>query len=429
VSAEPAAAPGGGGSTEPTPGEHETATSYEPAAAGAAESATGAVCASCGEPLVASARFCEACGAAVGAPASTSPDTAGQAADSAGAAAGQAVGGEAAPDARADDTLDTTLETTAPVRPCDKCGGAVAPDGWCTVCGHRAVEEVSVVDGGSLAYATHRGRRHERNEDSAALAVTADGWPVLVVSDGVSISPNPHLASRAAVGAAAARLGGRALAGSDDLVEATADAHAAASVVPADGDPHWGGGEGHPACTIVVAVATATQVHMTNVGDARGYVVRATSDGWTAEQVTSDDSAAAHAVAQGIDADVALGLPGGHAITAWLGADAHQLRPHLASVDVAPGDLVFVCSDGLWNYAATDQALTGLLRASLPPPGAPVEPSSACERWVSWAIDQGGADNICVALAPVPAADGESVAPSRPAGGPSDPSNEPEEDA
>ncbi|HKY66933.1 MAG TPA: hypothetical protein VJM49_11205, partial [Acidimicrobiales bacterium] len=196
---------------------------------------------------------------------------------------------------------------------------------------------------------------------------------------------------------------------------------------PADGDPQWIADGSHPACTIVVAVATATQAHLTNVGDARGYVVRPAADGWAAEQVTVDDSVAARAVAQGIDPDVALNLPGGHAITAWLGADAHELRAHLVSVDVAPGDLVLVCSDGLWNYAATDQALTGLLQAALPPPGDPLAPAAVCERLVTWAIDQGGADNICVALAPVPGADGAPVVPLD-AGAATDTPTEPEED-
>jgi serine/threonine protein phosphatase PrpC len=401
---------------------------------GEAGAPAAVVCASCGEPLVEGARFCEACGAAAdggvpafGRGADEGTDAGGAPAAGAGADGTAEPGADqaASPDPSQDTTQDTTLEIAPETTTCDKCGGDVGDDGYCTTCGHRAVEPVTVVDGTTLAYATHRGRRHHRNEDSGALAVTDDGWPVLIVSDGVSISPNPHLASRAAVGAAAARLGGRALAGADDLVEATADAHAAASAVPADGDPSWTADGTHAACTIVVAVATSWQVHMTNVGDARGYVVRAGDDGWSAEQVTTDDSVAAQAVAQGIDVDIALNLPGGHAITAWLGADAHGLRPHLSSTDVAPGDLVLVCSDGLWNYAATDQALTGLLRATLPAPGEEIPLAAVCERLVDWAVDQGGADNICVALAPVPAPDGTTARPEGRAG--ADPID-PEED-
>src|SRR5690606_16426842 len=137
----------------------------------------------------------------------------------------------------------------------------------------RALEDVTVDDRGDIAYATHRGRRHPRNEDAAALALTSEGWPVLVVSDGVSVSPSPHRASAAAVAAAAARLAGRAFAGPNDLLAAIADAHEAVIGVPGDDDPHWTPDGSHPACTIVVAVAAGDTVHVANVGDARAHLL------------------------------------------------------------------------------------------------------------------------------------------------------------
>ena len=178
-----------------------------------------------------------------------------------------------------------------------------------------------------------------------------------MVSDGVSASPNPHKASAAAVTAATRRLVGRPFTGPDGLVEAVADAHAAASGVAADGDPHWPEDGSHPACTIVVAVATASAVYVANVGDARAHLLTPAEGGWSAAQVSTDDSVAAQAVAQGIEVEVALALPGGHGITAWLGADAPEPRPHVVSRPAAPGDMLLACSDGLWNYAATDQAM------------------------------------------------------------------------
>jgi len=360
-------------------------------------------CPACGEPLVPGARFCEACGAAAD---GTTPEPA------------------ASTSGTDDPTLDTSLEFTSGLAvSCEKCGGEVGDDGYCTTCGHRALEPVTIVDGDMLAYATHRGRRHHRNEDSAALAVTAEGWPVLVVSDGVSISPNPHLASQAAVDAAAARLGGRPFTGPEDLVAAVSDAHAAASAVPNDTDPSWTADGSHAACTIVVAVTTPSEVHMVNVGDARGFAVRPGAEdvpAWSVEQLTTDDSVAARAVAEGVPVDVALNLPGGHAITAWLGADAHELQVHVSAAPLAAGDMVLVCSDGLWNYAPTDQALGGLVTAALPPPGEDIPLAAGCAHLVDWANEQGGADNICVALAPVPGGSGQI---------PGSPTTESEEDA
>ena len=58
---------------------------------------------------------------------------------------------------------------------------------------------------------------------------------------------------------------------------------------------------------------------------------------------------------------------------------------------------LLVCSDGLWNYAseATElQALMAQLSAT-----AGTDPLSLAEAMVRWACDQGGKDNISVALA------------------------------
>lgn len=408
---DPAAAsdPGSGGDPAPAtaaasagaPGPAATAASdpasgadpaamADPASAGAPAPGPVVHCTACGEALVAGAHFCEACGAPTGALEPVLPS--------------DVDGGD-------DDTEDLDLGVPAPAAagPCDKCGGEVGPDGYCTSCGHRAVEEVTVDDRGAVAVATHRGRRHRRNEDAGGLGFTAEGWPVVVVSDGVSVSPNPHRASAAAVAAAVARLADRPFGGPDDLVLAVRDAHDATGAVPLDDDPHWTADGTHPACTIVVAVIAAGAVHVANVGDARAHLLRPGGDGWVARQLTTDDSVAAQAVAEGIDPAIALNLPGGHGITAWLGADAHDLAPHVTSEAAGPGDVLLVCSDGLWNYAPTDDQMGTLLAGVLPAPGAaPESLGGRCEELVSWAIDQGGADNITVALVPLPAAPGES---------------------
>ena len=429
----PAAAPPG----EPGPAVGTAAGDPVPgddagAAVSAGAGANGAApppvaCPACAAELVAGTRFCEACGhdLTTDAPGLTGVPGAGAAepsdvdAEAGGTVAEPAVGGN-----------DLSAGPG-----CVRCGAEVGPDGYCTSCGHRALEPVTVDDRGAFAYAGHRGRRHARNEDSCGLGVTGEGWPVLVVSDGVSASPNPHKASAAAVTAATRRLVGRPFTGPDDLVEAVGEAHAAASDVAPDGDPHWPEDGSHPACTIVVAVATPSVVHVANVGDARAHLLTPAEGGWSAVQLSTDDSVAAQAVAQGIEVEVALALPGGHGITGWLGADAPEPRPHVESRPVAPGDVLLACSDGLWNYAATDEAMSALVSIVLAPPGDPAAPLAEplgpqCERLVSWANDQGGSDNITVALAPVPpasddAAAGDTATGDHPDLDPSDPEDNP----
>jgi len=343
-------------------------------------------CPACGEALVdASARFCEACGAAVAG--SVAPT---------GGAEGVATAGPTSP---------VSTRETPGGDGCAHCGAEVGDDGYCLSCGMRTIEPITVEDRGGCAFATHRGRRHPRNEDSGALATTGEGWPILVVSDGVSASPNPHLASAAAVAAAARELDGRPFTGGEDLARAVLAAHRAVCDVPAGGDPQWPDDGSHPACTIVVAVAATDAVHVANVGDARAYLLTAghAGDRWSATQLSADDSVAALAVEEGVQPAVALTLPGGHAITAWLGADAPEdPEANLATHPARAGDLLLACSDGLWNYAPTDESLADQVDAVVPPATELLGTvAKACEELVAWANGQGGSDNICAALAVV----------------------------
>lgn len=334
-----------------------------------------AACSSCGEVLDDGARFCEACGAAVD---------------------GSSANGTAPPGLPADP------DAAAPAAPaCARCAGGVA-DGYCTVCGLRA-DSVVVDDRGSLAYATHRGRRHHRNEDAASLGLTAEGYPVLVVADGVSKSPNPDRAAQAATGAAIAALAGQAFTDAA-LLDAVRAAQRAAAAIPGDGDDAWAGPAGAaPACTLVIVVATSTAVHSVNLGDARTYLVTGPVGRRVASQLSTDDSVAAVAVRHGVDASEALAAPGGHAITAWLGADAPDVDPHhLVQERAASGaTMILACSDGLWNYTLDDEGLAtqlDVVEASVGD-GEAGTLGLRCKALVDWANEQGGADNIAVAMA------------------------------
>jgi serine/threonine protein phosphatase PrpC len=276
-------------------------------------------------------------------------------------------------------------------------------DDFCTSCGLRA-DSVTVDDRGALAYATHRGRRHHRNEDAAALGLTAEGHPVLVVVDGVSNSPNPDLAAQAATGAAIAALAGQTFTEAA-LLDAVRAAQEAAAKVPADGDDAWSGpADAAPACTLVIVVATPTTIHSVNVGDCRGYLVTGPVGRRVVSQLSVDDSVAAQAVRDGADASVALAGPGGHAITAWLGADAPDVQAHHVVHEwdeSGAATIALACSDGLWNYTLDDSGLAA--RLDVVEAGVTDAEEGAlglrCKTLVDWANEQGGADNITVAMA------------------------------
>ncbi|WP_242454012.1 protein phosphatase 2C domain-containing protein [Bailinhaonella thermotolerans] len=93
-----------------------------------------------------------------------------------------------------------------------------------------------------------------------------------------------------------------------------------------------------------------------------------------------------------------------HVLTAWLGADAGEVRPHVETFTPAGPGVVLVCSDGLWNYlpephrlaAAVAEALGGRVPHER---GAALEVARALVRF---ALDSGGRDNVTVAVVPFP---------------------------
>ncbi|WP_455604415.1 double zinc ribbon domain-containing protein, partial [Cellulosimicrobium funkei] len=180
-------------------------------------------CPACGEPSPEGARFCEACGTPLAPlPTATGPDAGtGAAADLATdaatdpAAAGTGDGGPGSDDGTAAGTTEPTGGafaetdgdgTESGARPCVRCGGRVAEDGYCTECGEPAASERdhwAERPASWVAGVCDRGVRHSRNEDAMALAASPSAtaeraFAALVVCDGVSSAPDSAVASLAA---------------------------------------------------------------------------------------------------------------------------------------------------------------------------------------------------------------------------------------
>ena len=86
-----------------------------------------------------------------------------------------------------------------------------------------------------------------------------------------------------------------------------------------------------------------------------------------------------------------------HTITCWLGADAGEVRPHIATFTPAAPGTVLVCSDGLWNYVPTASALAAAV------PAAATAPLKAARELVRISLHAGGHDNVTAVLVPFPA--------------------------
>lgn len=349
------------------------------------------VCPRCGAAITRGDQFCESCGATVGAPGTPTTEP-------------EAVTGVSVPTAPVPPV--PTAPVSSPVTHCS-CGGVIDADGWCTVCGLRAANERDHVTeqlSAQVAAVCDKGRVHARNEDAFALAAS-DGRVLLVVCDGVTSTTDSDVASLAAAQSARDVLATTAASPTraagelgeywtDALERAVLAAQAEAETAAASVASH----ENPPSCTFVAAVVDGPVLVAGWIGDSRCYWFG--SDG-TAEQVSVDDSWASAEMARGIPRDTAEQDPRAHAITRWLGVDAPTRVPTCASVPVGEGGWVLVCSDGLWNYcsAATDLARLLAEQVEKSGPDALAVASGLCD----WANEQGGHDNVTVALALIPA--------------------------
>ena len=360
-----------------------------------------AACGTCGEPAFAGEAYCEACGAAL-------PDATRQAAGQASPYPTETAGSAADPWSTA--TTLTRPGTASALRG-DLPGGSGNGGGHghgpsngpgrgngheVVVAGHPqadAGQRHELVDG-PLAAITDRGSSHWRNED--AVAVRWIGGPgqgfVMVACDGVSVSQEPQLVSKAAVDTAVLVLGGAVAAGADlgqAMAEAAAAAQRAASAVPHDPTLDVGPG----ACTFVAVAVRDGQAAFASVGDSRAYWLDANG----AAQIGSDHSLAAELVATGrFSHRQAMASPGSHAITKWLGSDSIDAQPTLTHFQLPGPGLVLLATDGLWNYAP-DPADIALLVG----PVGSESTLSLARRLASFAEASGGADNITVAIGPV----------------------------
>ena len=340
--------------------------------------ATVVQCPECAAQVGAGEQYCEACGAEL-AP-TPAPEPTGDVA--------------ATPDEQPPSTQAS----------CHQCGGEIATDGYCSMCGAKARsprDHFTEQPATWVAAMCDRGIRHARNEDAVALDARAEpgSHAVLVVCDGVSNSTDSDVASLAAARAARdtlARSSPSGIGTGAARVAATVQALGAATDAANEAViSNTVEGPGEPAsCTFVAAVVDGSLLVVGWVGDSRAYWLPDTGD---AVMLTVDDSFASEQIAAGVPRKEAETGPQAHAITRWLGIDAPDHTPHTRSLDLATPGWVLVCSDGLWNYCSEPRELSALVREQADGPG--TDPLGLAAALVDWANLQGGADNITAALA------------------------------
>lgn len=360
-------------------------------------------CPSCEEPLEEGDRYCGVCGHAFSAPSSQPPT-------------------EIPPVAPG---IPRAAQTAGPV--CVTCrAGNVDDDGSRDSCGHAQPRESDHREQelGVVAAVSDRGLRRDRNEDAFAVSATSlqDGSPaaVAIVCDGVSSAARPDEASAAATSAANQSLLAALERGTPPQRAMHQAIVAASEAVNSLAQPQADAGEhaphrhqNAPACTIVGTLVADGLLTVGWIGDSRVYWVPVDRTRPPA-RLTQDDSWAAQMVAAGLMNETeAYADTRAHALTGWLGADACELKPHIASFEPDRPGAVLVCTDGLWNYAEAPEDMARVL-----PPDSHRSPLHSAKALVCHALDGGGHDNVTVAVLPFPLpAQGTGPGPLEPAVG------------
>lgn len=286
---------------------------------------------------------------------------------------------------------------------CEKCGANVnTGDNFCEECGASlkgADLKVNTGEGAfpksdsqtydrNLAVVTNIGRRHEKNEDAGSVLKLPNGKDVLIVSDGVSSSHAATSASRMAIDVIRERLLKNDNSPMEMIVSAIHAADAEIKALPYETreDGIYG-----PEATVVVAMVSGNTATIGWVGDSRAYII----SGEEQKPLTVDDSWIEMVVADGsMTREEASRDRLAHCVTQVLGMHDQDIEVHTTEWELKNGEILLLCSDGLWNYFQDDNALSKTIAAF----GVNSDASHICEHLVKLANSAGGHDNITAAM-------------------------------
>ncbi|MGN6575555.1 MAG: PP2C family protein-serine/threonine phosphatase [Nocardioides sp.] len=239
----------------------------------------------------------------------------------------------------------------------------------------------------SSGAASHVGLVRDHNEDAGFA-----GPYVQLVADGVGGAAAGEVASATTAYVVSAMAAARPAADPVRLLtDAVAESHRQLRRGVAD-DPARAG----MATTLTALLARHERVTVVHVGDSRAYLLR----DHRLSRLTSDDTFVQALIDQGrLTPDDAKTHPYRSVVLKSVNADQAP-EPAVWSLDVAPGDRLLVCSDGLSDLV-DDSRIEALLRAS--------DPDEAAAALVEAALAAGGRDNVTCLVTDL--VDGPAVCP------------------
>lgn len=141
--------------------------------------------------------------------------------------------------------------------------------------------------------------------------------------------------------------------------------------------------------TCVAAIVCEGRAYIVNVGDSRGYRLFTSDDSECIQQVTKDHSHVRDLIDRGeITEEQAKTHPGRNKITRAIGAESNVTTDYF-EVELAKGDMLLLCSDGLSSYG-DDMDILDICFEN--------QPERICDELIDYANGNGGHDNISVAL-------------------------------
>jgi serine/threonine protein phosphatase PrpC len=140
--------------------------------------------------------------------------------------------------------------------------------------------------------------------------------------------------------------------------------------------------------TVTMAVITGRRMVVANVGDSRTYLLR----NHELRQISQDHSLVASLVSSGqIKPEAVFSHPQRNMIYRSLG-QKRQLQIDTFSEALETGDIVLLCSDGLWEMVQDESLMVKLIESA-------ASLDEACKKLIDAANKAGGEDNISVVLA------------------------------
>lgn len=236
----------------------------------------------------------------------------------------------------------------------------------------------------NFAYASEKGPVRELNEDFCDVRMIGSSL-CMVVADGLGGEVSGEIASRLAVETLMQILES----GKESLADESGIQEFLSSAFNKTNREILKYGSNHPeslgmCTTLTCAILNDRKLHIAHIGDTRAYLCHARE----IQKLTNDHNKAAELLSQGrITENEAKMHPGRNVLVKVLGENVY-LKPDYFSYNLSYGDIVMLCTDGLYSFIERNDFITALnLRKDL---------QKVCDCLVDASIRSGSSDNSTI---------------------------------